>query len=56
MHILHTFIPKCAYLKKFEVQDKQYNRKQKRNYDKMHRVLSLADTLDDQPVLISTYG
>ena len=35
---LHNVIPKWPYLKTFEEQDRQYKRKQKRNYNKKHRV------------------
>ena len=48
--VLHNLIPKWQYLKKFEEQDRQYKRKQKRNYGKRHRVRSLADIPGDQPV------
>ena len=54
--VLHSLIPKWQYLKKFEEQDRQYKRKQKRNYDKRHRVRSLADIPDDQPVWVDTDG
>ena len=54
--VLHNLIPKWQYLKKFEEQDRQYKRKQKRNYDKRHRVRSLADIPDDQPVWVDTDG
>ena len=48
-------IPKWPYLKKFEEQDRQYKRKQKRNYDKRHRVWSLVDIPDDQPVCMGKH-
>ena len=54
--VLHNLIPKWRYLKKFEEQDRQYKRKQKRNYDKRHRVRSLVDIPDDQPVWVDTDG
>ena len=54
--VLHNLIPKWPYLEKFEEQDRQYKRKQKRNYDKRHRVRTLADIPNDQPVWIDTDG
>ena len=54
--VLHNLIPKWRYLKKLEEQDRQYKRKQKRNYDKRHWVRSLADIPDDQPVWVDTDG
>ena len=54
--VLHNLIPKWPYLKKFEEQDRQCKRKQKRNYDKRHRVRSLADIPDDQSVWVDTDG
>ena len=54
--VLHNLILKWPYLEKFEEQDRQYKRKQKRNYDKRHRVRSLADIPDDQTVWVDTDG
>ena len=54
--ILENLIPDWPYLKKFEEQDRQYKRKQKKNYDKRHRVRPLADISDDQPVWVNTDG
>ena len=54
--ILHNLIIKWPYLEMFEEQDRQYKRKQRRNYDKRHRVWSLADIPDEQPVWVNTDG
>jgi len=49
-------IPKWSYLQKFRKQNDEYKGKQKRQFDKRHRVNELPMLSDDTNVWISSQG
>ena len=50
------FIPEWSYLDQFSKQHKKYKAKQKRNYNRHHRVRPLPTLPDDQLVWVNTRG
>ena len=51
-----SFIPDWSHLQDFENKDKQFKRKQKKDYDRRHRVRDLSPIPDNTPVWVNTRG
>ena len=51
-----NLLPQWQYLKEFRESNKVYKEKQKQYYDKSHRVHSLPEIPDDEPVWVNTDG
>ena len=52
----NLFVPEWSYLDQFNKQHKKYKARQRRNYNRRHRVRSLPSLPDDQLVWVNTRG